>query len=568
MQANKKEWLFIATLMCFAACIRLRFNLPVNYLIAGGDGPYNPLQVRNLLEKGSLAFSDMPLLFMIEAAFAKLLQWLHIGNFEESILLSVKIIDSILPPLVAIPAYFIAKEFSPNKEKLSFLGFLMLTFAVLNFSTIAFFMNSCLQKNALGVVWIYGYLYQVLLLQKNFSRQTLYKGLFFLALCLFTHFGCFSLSLCLTFLLLIFNFIFHPKAREILSFKSLILAVLIVLALLSILYLFDAHRFIRLLRIPLALFQAPLILFLLDGQVLVSPMIIIHSIIYSLLAVFGLGLLLFYRKSLNRFSKIWAVTMIISALFLSSLLLGIEWSNRLNALAYIPISILYIILFQAIPKRWFTLIPSVFIIIVTLISLRLAFENQRGMSITEEAYQELLNIKNKEIIPKNTVMLGRQDLRLLSNWLFRVPSCADYFFKKEDFQQYKHVYLLKQLKGNNLTEARFKQKPIPANTPLIYKGEYFELYQIIDSLNWEEGRDKPLMATGTIIRINEHSLNIKNKATGNSKTIFLAKETQFAYMTNNQSLKEGMYVKVWGNRMPFSLAIKADFIKEAEEEDE
>jgi 4-amino-4-deoxy-L-arabinose transferase-like glycosyltransferase len=67
-----QDWIVLSLIMLTAMAIRFRFDNACNYLLIGSDGPYYPLQVRSILEKGRLAFPDMPLVFWLQALVAKL----------------------------------------------------------------------------------------------------------------------------------------------------------------------------------------------------------------------------------------------------------------------------------------------------------------------------------------------------------------------------------------------------------------------------------------------------------------------------------------------------------------
>lgn len=547
--------------MVLAAFIRFRCNTSVNYLLIGSDGPYYPLQVRSLLENSRLAFPDMPLLFVVEAFFAKILQFLNITTYENCILWAVQFSDILLPPLAAIPVLAIAKELS-NSKKISWLALLVVVFSVLNFVTIFAFMFSGLQKNALAVIWVFSYLYFVIRWLKKYSKTDFYKALIFLGLCVLTHFGCFSIMLGFTVVLTFFYFFYQKNKLAFLDFKTILKISSGLLGFLSILLLFDYQRLMRLLNLPFRLFEYPFYLCLMDGGFDLSPMSIFNMIFYNLLLFFALWFFFFNRKKLDTFTKILGSALITFGLLLSSPLLGIEWSNRLIMMTYVPITILYLLVFQAIELKYVKIIPALGFIGLIFFAIALGFKTEMNTCMTDEAFADLRYFKNKVLLSKNAVMTGRQHVRLLGNWVFGMKSCADYYLKKEDFSSYDAVYVLKQTNGDNLTSARFQQKPIPPNATLVLKSSYFELYQIVDTLNWNEGRGKPMVGKGRIININGDEIIIKNEKTNVTRLIYCDKKTTFELLNKEKPLQIGSYINVWGNRKVFSLSLQAETIKE------
>jgi len=82
--------------------IWVKLSLTNEALLPGLDGAYYWVQVQSILKNFSLAFSDLPLIFWIQAILA----WI-IGDVQ----LAVRISDAVFPALSAIPIYLIARQF-------------------------------------------------------------------------------------------------------------------------------------------------------------------------------------------------------------------------------------------------------------------------------------------------------------------------------------------------------------------------------------------------------------------------------------------------------------------------
>jgi len=161
MTINKQFEQWIPVFVFIAIAIAFRFYRTSNenhYLLAGSDGPYLPLQVRSLFEHCKLAFPDMPLLFVLCALVAKLFYFLHLGTVNECVLLAVRFIDTSLPPLTAIPVFFIAKELYKEELKIKFSNYFLVAFSILSFTPLYIF-SFQLQKNGLATILIFSYLF-------------------------------------------------------------------------------------------------------------------------------------------------------------------------------------------------------------------------------------------------------------------------------------------------------------------------------------------------------------------------------------------------------------------------
>ncbi|MBL9146999.1 MAG: hypothetical protein JNM99_25170, partial [Verrucomicrobiaceae bacterium] len=78
----------------------LHFSTP---MVQGMNGAYYLVQARSLIEKFSLAIPDLPLVFVIQAAIAKVIHLLSSLDLNQAVMLAVKTVDSVLPALAVFP---------------------------------------------------------------------------------------------------------------------------------------------------------------------------------------------------------------------------------------------------------------------------------------------------------------------------------------------------------------------------------------------------------------------------------------------------------------------------------
>ncbi len=551
------SWLPVIAFIVIAIVIRLyRTSIPNHYLLAGSDGPYFPLQVKNLVDHYHLAFSDMPLLFSLGALISKILYFLHIGTENECILLSIRFIDAFLPPLSAIPVFLIAKELTNKNINFYFASYLMVAFSILNFTPL-FIFSFQLQKNGLAVFFVFLYIYFIIKTIKHENRNDFIKSIVVLILCALTHFGSFGLLIFTTLLIFIF-WILNSNKYSLLSAKKLLLVTATLAFIFSLIAVFDFTRFVRIVHMPLKIFEAPVILFALKGQnFLLHGQTLLILILTNLLAVQGIILIVRRRYVMDKYKVIIGLSFATCSILLSNPFLGLEWANRLFIMAYIPLTVLYLIIFSTLSIRWIKIPTIVIFILLLSVSFARALFDKSVISISAEAFAEFQQLNNKIAFKGNDAIVSRQDLRLLANWTFQIKGVSDYLLTKSEFEKYSSVYFIKQIKGTN-SYIRDTKSQIPNNYSNVFQGDYFEVYKIINNNNLPTEPQKIFKGIrGTIVENSENRLLVKDYKTGIIRTVFIKDVKQKMLNIHN-----GMKVEINGEWTAFSLTIDAETIKE------
>lgn len=547
-------WLPVILLMIVAAWIRYRINANVNYLLIGGDGPYYPLQVRSLLEQHRLAYPDMPLLFTIEGMLAALLNFFDIASYNDCILMAVKATDILLPPLTAIPVFLIARELRLPNVNSGFLNYIVVAFAVINLSTTGSFSNG-LQKNGVAMIWVFLYLYFLIRLIRHEQKKDVLYAAIVLVLCALTHFGSCALLIFLSLLTGMLWLLYNKQALRALTWKKLSLLLVAFLLAFAVIACSDTARFQRLMAIPLKVFEFPVLLLMMNGFGIENFLSPIHLLLINFLALVALCMLIANRKNIATALKLIAFAMIASAFFLASPFIGLEWANRLYIISYVPVVIVYLILFNSAASRWAKAVPAGVLALFVMACLLSRPANHE--CITHESYAEFVQIKDRVRFAPNDALIGRQDLRILGSWEFRTKSVVDYLFKKEDFDSYHAVYVIRQLKGSNFPPGRFRgDARIPENAVKVYAGTCFELYQLNSGEGWKLGKGKPSRAHGLILALTPRYMLLQNDQ-GFHRIVELTDHTIL-----ETSLQRGKSVEVWGSWKPFSLNVVAESISE------
>jgi hypothetical protein len=554
IRSNILTWLPVVLLMIIAAYTRFLNMSGNNYLLVGGDGPYYPLQVRSLLEHQKLALPDMPLLFLMEGLVATVFNFFHIASYNECIIMAVKAVDVLIPPLAAIPVFLISKELNRNGKTPGFFNYLLVAFAVINFTTTGAFSNG-LQKNAVAVIWIFLYLYFVIRLITYERKKDAYYAGMVLLLCTFTHFGSCALLIFMSILLGISWLLYNSQTMTYITWQKAMLCFAIILMLISIIAYYDTSRLQRLMAIPLKVFEFPVLMVMTHGLGIENFLSPIHLFLTNFMALLALIILLANRKKIDQKQKLIAFALIASAFFLASPFIGLEWANRLYIMSYIPVVVIYLILLNSTLSKWVKFVPASVFSLCVLVCL-IAIQANRDC-ISSESYAEFIHIKDRVNFHENDAIIGRQDLRLLGSWELRTKAIVEYLFKKEDFKKYHAVYVIRQLKGSNFASGRFRgDAPIPDNSVKVYSGPCFELYQVKSTDGWKGGKGKPSKARGIIVSLTPGYGVLKNDQ-GFLRTIELTDHTLIEL-----PLKTGASIEVWGTWKPFSLNVVAEQIAE------
>ncbi|MGB8170197.1 MAG: hypothetical protein WCF18_22025 [Chthoniobacteraceae bacterium] len=181
------RWLAGAILLGVALRAWLHFRSP---LVPGINGAYYLIQARALIEKGTLGIPDLPLTFYLHATVARVFAWISTAPIESAIVISVKVLDSVLPPLAAVPVFFLVRKWSAACAR----GTLAAGAAALavGAGAPALFMVGDFQKNSLGLVWFAGLLWSLRAWLDDHTPRRAALVLLLLGLVGLTHVGVFG----------------------------------------------------------------------------------------------------------------------------------------------------------------------------------------------------------------------------------------------------------------------------------------------------------------------------------------------------------------------------------------
>jgi hypothetical protein len=439
--------------------IRAYINFSQNLLI--GNGGYYPLQVRTILERNELAFSDMPFLFYLDAGIVRLISFLGIAISDQLILNVVKIVDSLSITFLLIPLYQIVKL--TKNTRFSYHIIIMSFATVLSFYTLN--LTSTSQKNALAITFLF---FAILWLMKYLlvSRDKKFLLLTFLFLLLtgFTHFGTFVFAIIAGTLFILFRY----------KTKALIPLIVLLASSLSIIYFFDSVRFERLTSIWKELFQ---------GQI--SPPQLAQVIIYGAMAFLAIKGLKKFNHHFTSSEKVIISTSISLLIIIPLPIIDHQFTHRLTTFLFIP-QVLLLLFFSPYISNRAKKICSSILAFVSLLSILFILFVPPHHSLSKNALKDLKELIPSIPAPDNTVIISKHNLEFWVAWTLKVDVSQESKFDSTLVSDYDHVYILNQTKGIDTKKRpphdkkhknHFDEPSVPQGSVLIGSTEYFELYE-------------------------------------------------------------------------------------------
>jgi hypothetical protein len=478
--SNHFEKIGLLLIIAVAAAIRSTINFSTQ-LMPGVNAAYYPVQVRSLLDNGQLGFPDLPFVFYFEAGFARVLEFAGLCDLNGCIMVSSKITDSLLYPLIAIPTFLLAKSVAAHIKAPRWVLFIPpLLMAV---SMPALVMMADFQKNSIGLMWSIFFIYFLYLAMKDGKLLNyLLAGVFFVLAGL-THLGCLGFVIAFSLSYFVFSIIFQRERRINLLKVFGLLALAGGLASLALFFL-DPDRLGRLANAfaaPLQMFENPTILGILEGKVPLQPHLFITVFVATLLVIVSLVLFFAKRKEIPSHEKaLFAASLVLTA-FMSSLLLEEELGNRLYMMAYVPAVLLFIFPLKYIFGKWkkYALIT---LILIMMVGPTPVTWNIRGAKcITDKAYAYLFKLGTAIENPDKTLIITRHGLEFWTVWALDVDVSHGRDINEEVLKNYDVVYYLRQEKGQGNFGPfgpggpPFPEVWIPPDAEIVYQDEFYIL---------------------------------------------------------------------------------------------
>ncbi len=438
----------------------IRCFLTFSQEVLAGNGGYYPLQVRTVLERGELAFPDMPFLFFLEASIVKMMAFFGVLVNNEIILTVVKIIDSLSIPLALIPIFYIVNQVN---TKLSKSIALTVLFSVLSFYTLN--MLSTSQKNAMAITLLFATIAAFLNYLNTLKKGALAWGVFFFLMVGMTHFG--------TFVFALLWGVIYLVVRN--RWKAIFPLVILLVASVLLIYSFDTVRMLRLISSFTRLFNE-----------LPNPPQIMSAIVYGVIAYLAYRIFRNNKHHLKDSERTFVATLIILLVIVSLPIIPGQYSARLNAFLFIPL-VLLVLFFERFANPLAKRVISALFGLIILGSVAFKMLINPPEDLSKEALIDMAELKESISEPDKTVIVSRHNLEFWVAWILEVDVSQENKFDEVLVGEYETVFIINQIKGKRNAHSggpradnqrsHFDEPLIPENAVLEASSDYFRLYK-------------------------------------------------------------------------------------------
>ena len=407
--------------------IGAKLSLTTGDLLPGIDGAYYWVQVRSVLNNFTLAFSDLPLIFWIQAGIAKV-----IGNIP----LAVRISDAVLPAISAIPIYLIAKKY--RKPFLPAIGILI----VLLHPVQLFFFTGDFIKNEATIPAVFFMALVLVNWEKKSKRFSILSLLGLTLLIAISHFGTILLAFSLVGMWSLLQlrksgakFWIRGVAASLLAFAALLVT-------LAILVPSRYERLVNFLTTPSVIFENPEYDRILNGS---SLSVMTVAIILGQISTLILAGITWRSRSKFTFSDLsLVISSLLTTFIFSSPFIGMEWSDRLTGLSIVSLSIAAIIIFGTVDVLWQKLVVGV-LAAVTLFSALPLSKLEMKQVFSDQEYSDFKDLAAHVEISSNSVIVARHGVEYLSAWEFSRDVVLETYYESADLRSYDSVYYIEEV---------------------------------------------------------------------------------------------------------------------------
>lgn len=474
MKISKRDFALLTAIYLVSAFIRLFLNFSTDF-IPGANGAFYLANVRSIIENGEILFKDFPLIFYLEALLAKLFFFIGIADVEKSIDLACRLFDSFIPALAIIPAYYLARRLSNEKEN----KLIPIITAAISILYISFLMLvSDFQKNSLGIVWLFGLM---LWAHNSLSSKRLTDYLvtvLFFVLTGITHFGCFLVAILYIIVLVLIKNIIGKR----ISIKFTIISISLIIISYIIILLISPPRLITVFEFLNNAFRDPVIILFLQKKPVISPIDLVNIILTNLIAISALLLYIKRFHKITEVNKIFFLSSIILSLILAFPFIGFEWSQRLTFISYVPgVSLIPFILNNIESAKTKKIIYSGIIAILFLsITVRLNIKSVSNMN--RDQFNELSRLKENLPSDGRVLMVARHGLEWWASYILRMPVVRETALQKIYWERFDYILFIIQKNGKapfgavGLFGSPFREPILPEQSDIIIQGEYYDIY--------------------------------------------------------------------------------------------
>ena len=256
----------------------------------------------------------------------------------------------------------------------------------------------------------------------------------------FSHFG----TLLMTLMILSFWLLVRIRQKQVkirpLTIGTVILSGLLVALMLALVVPSRFTRLTTFISNPVEIFKLPAWQAIFYGYA--NP-VIACTIILCQLGSILLGVIAWKIRSnfsISEISVVWSS--LIVAFVLSSPIIGIDWFNRLAALAFVPLAVSGILIFaKSLTVSQRSLIGAL-AVITLLASATLSLRGPTPPVLSESRYSDFKEFAKTVDLPENSIVVASHGMEFLSSWLLATDVASDAYYETSCLSSYSAIFLL------------------------------------------------------------------------------------------------------------------------------
>jgi hypothetical protein len=441
------RWIRLSLPLLAAAAARASLLLSTS-LMPGINGAYYLVQARSILQKGALAIPDLPLVFVVHAAMAAILDWLTPLSQMDAVIWAVKTGDALLPAFGVLPVMALAANWAKPDRINSSLA--ILAAVLVPTSALSLRMVGDFEKNSLGIAQLCSVAWALHEWMNHHGRKRALIAAGFLGLAGITHIGVFGSTLVLVAItLLAFA---ATQGRDGLLKVAKLAAIVLPIAVVAgavVFWKFDPDRVRRL----LGAISEPASFFRQGGP---GPGRVSNPggfqlnpgfILYGAAAISAALTAWFRRKSLTPGTVALIMGSAITVILLTGPWIQGDKTFRLqmNAAPLTWICLLFAVL--QIGRVWVRAAVGGIVFSLLLAPSAILIREGGHPIITAEAQAELRQIAPKIAKPERTLISAHHGLEWWTAWTLGTHIAQAQALRPEDWQRYEMVCILEEKRG-------------------------------------------------------------------------------------------------------------------------
>ena len=407
---------------------------------------YYFVQVRGLLEQGSLPYADMPLLFHFYAVVARVLMAVGI-EADTTVVASTRLVMCLVPSLIPLPMYWIVRTINRGESLSSSQWVLVLISGFLPLTVS--YMPEFLQKNTLGLLLLACLILATQQLLGGAGRRAVGALVGLWILIVLTHFGTFgAASLWVVAGLLAWFLVKRTSRGPLVAAAVLFLSLGLAVALV---WIVDAQRFGRLFAYLGRSLEGSLIAVLLTdrsslGRALPSLTLIlgIYGLLYLVYRVFTRR-----NQSLSDSEHVFFLANTLFVALLLAPVLDEQLMGRLASFAVLP-GLVLLVFFERYGferRRLATLTVALAALGLGLLTVGELVSSRIHNRGHQQVRQDLAQLESAGVFGVRDLVVSPTGGEHVSNWFFRVKAGVITSLSLEDFTLYDRVFVLNPVQG-------------------------------------------------------------------------------------------------------------------------